>query len=216
METKYNFLSGYINGSISGLVQNTITYPLDTLKIRIQKGKNIRSNFFSGIGESSLSTILTTSLGFGTNEFSKRYVSSEYKSGFIAGIVNGIICTPLESLKIRKQLNYKVLNKFYIYKGFNATLARECIGNSIYFGVYNDMTKNKEKTNINILVSGGIAGSLSWFITYPIDVIKTRVQTGLTYKEALKNKQFIKGLGYCLLRSFLGNAIGFYVYEKLK
>ena len=214
MNNNYSFINGYINGSISGIFQNIFTYPLDTLKTRLQKNNNIRTNFFAGLTESSISMVMTSSIGFGTNEISKKYLNSEYKSGFVTGIVNSIFCTPLELLKIRKQLN--INTKLFIYRGFNATLLRECIGNSIYFGIYNDLTKYNDKTNTNILLSGGISGSLSWLVTYPIDVIKTRVQSGITYKESFNKKQFTIGLGYCLTRSFIGNAIGFFIYEQIK
>jgi hypothetical protein len=115
-----NDINGYLFGSVSGMFQNFVTYPLDTLKTRIQNKSINRSNFFAGLIESSLSTVLCTSIGFGTNEISKKYVNSEYKSGFLSGIATTIICTPLEGIKINKQLNIKV-NYSNIFRGFRAT-----------------------------------------------------------------------------------------------
>ena len=209
-----NDIKGYLFGSISGIFQNSVTYPLDTLKTRLQNKHIINTNFFAGIKESTVSTVLTTSIGFGTNELVKKYVDSEYKSGFIAGMVNSIICTPLETIKIKKQLNIKP-NYNNLFVGFKPTFCRETIGNSIYFGTYQKLISKTEKTKFDIMMIGGISGSLSWLFTFPIDVIKTRVQSGMTYKDAINAGKFRNGLGYCLLRSFIGNGLGFLVYEHL-
>lgn len=78
-----------------------------------------------------------------------------------------------------------------------------------------------DKHSINQLVGGGLAGSISWLITYPIDVLKTRY---ITYPELffnksniynmIFNKSLFNGLSYCLLRAFLANGIGYYVYKN--
>ena len=62
MNNNYSFINGYINGSISGIFQNIFTYPLDTLKTRLQKNNNIRTNFFAGLTESSISMVMTSSI----------------------------------------------------------------------------------------------------------------------------------------------------------
>ena len=56
---------------------------------------------------------------------------------------------------------------------------------------------------------------LSWLITYPIDVIKTRIQSEkYNLKNALSKGKFNHGLSYCLLRSFIVNGFSFLVYEN--
>ncbi|KAH0609317.1 uncharacterized protein H6S33_012803 [Morchella sextelata] len=93
-----------------------------------------------------------------------------------------------------------------------------------------------------ILLSGGLAGCISWASIYPLDLVKTRYQTQFTASEAplLPNqnrgvapmgaemstwecakaayreggrKIFFDGLGICMARAFLVNAAGFFVYE---
>ena len=73
------------------------------------------------------------------------------------------------------------------------------------------------KGEMNILLSGGIAGSLSWLLTYPFDVIKTRIQSGecSSIVKSFKMGNLFKGLRICLLRSFIVNSIGFFIYEKI-
>jgi hypothetical protein len=63
-----------------------------------------------------------------------------------------------------------------------------------------------------------MAGMLSWLLTYPIDVIKTRVQSNnhLSMIGAYKMGNIWSGLSFCLLRSFIVNGSGFAIYDYLK
>ena len=76
-------------------------------------------------------------------------------------------------------------------------------------------------------LAGGIAGSNSWLFTYPLDYIKTVMQSQdlgrLKYRNAWHcaqeqyanegYKAFFKGLGITMLRSFPVNAVAFYSFE---
>ena len=71
----------------------------------------------------------------------------------------------------------------------------------------------------------GTAGSLSWFVNYPADILKTRFQADSSGKytsliHCLKNthaengwRTFTQGLGSTLLRGFPTNAVTFMVVE---
>ena len=60
-----------------------------------------------------------------------------------------------------------------------------------------------------VFISGGIAGSTSWLLTYQIDTIKSRIQSGDNFKVAYNKGNFNKGLIFCLSRAFLVNSFGF-------
>ena len=74
---------------------------------------------------------------------------------------------------------------------------------------------------------GGFAGAASWFFTYPIDYIKTVIQSQNVNKLQFKSavhcarmkyeeegmRTFYKGLGVTMLRSFPVNGIGFVAFE---
>ncbi len=206
----------FISGAITGLIQNAFAHPLDTVKTYVQNNPNERINFrkinyFNGILFSSKISIITTSITFGVNYSQKD--DNNYKTGFIAGIFNSIT-NPLEIQKIQRQMQIESRHilKLPLYKGFGATFLRETTANSIYFGSYHDL-KNK----IGIFQAGGIAGVSCWFLTYPIDVLKSRVQSSnISYLEAYRVGNIWSGLSYCLVRAYIGNAIGFSIYELIK
>lgn len=75
------------------------------------------------------------------------------------------------------------------------------------------------------LVAGGIGGIAAWAISYPFDVIKSRLQSSTQYKgtwdcalqsyRAEGHRVFFVGLGTTVVRSFPVNAVIFLVYEVL-
>ena len=100
------------------------------------------------------------------------------------------------------------------YRGLTATLSRESLAMSIYFGSYHTF---KEK-NYNIFLAGGLAGSLSWLLTYPLDVIKTRVQLCLqtNWLTAIRAGNIWAGLYTCICRGFLVNGVSFTIYNNME
>ena len=72
------------------------------------------------------------------------------------------------------------------------------------------------KYNQPIFLAGGFAGIFSWFFTFPIDTIKTRIQNGSskTIKDAYKKGNLWSGLSFCISRAFFVNGIHFYIYES--
>ena len=76
-------------------------------------------------------------------------------------------------------------------------------------------------------LAGGLAGCNSWLFTYPVDYIKTLMQSQNLEKLKYKNswecakeqyrleggRTFFKGLGITMLRSFPVNGVAFFSYE---
>ena len=90
-------------------------------------------------------------------------------------------------------------------------MLREIPGASLYFGSYYYLKEKK----VNTLVAGGCAGVISWIPTYPLDVIKSRVQQGTPFLKAFHGNYW-KGIEHCLLRALFANAVFFYCYEYLQ
>lgn len=134
---------------------------------------------------------------------------------------------------------YKVNGSIGFYRGFTATLLREMPSYGAYFASYRYMKakfsmyeSEGSSGMISTLVAGGFAGSLSWLVVYPLDVIKTHMQivakgsaaastesmlsTGrrLYYEHGLK--VFTRGLGTTAVRAFPVNAVTWYFYEQTK
>ena len=220
---KHENIKEYFKGFVVGSTQTIFGHPFDTIKTKLQTNKKI--DFFKlhrGISFPLLSHSITNSILFGSYNYFKNY-NNDFISGFYSGILISPIVSPIDKLKIDFQLNptLKLNNIKYlkIYKGLHITCLRESLGSGIYFSLYNFM-KNSEyiKGDINILLSGGIAGSFSWLFTYPIDVIKTRIQSEKFkyFYQSYANGNLFQGLKVCLFRSFIVNSIGFFIYEKIK
>jgi hypothetical protein len=121
-----------------------------------------------------------------------------------------------------------------IFRGLGATICREVPGFGIYFFAYELMTRsagdNGEPrppvSTLHMLLAGGVSGTLSWVLTYPIDVVKSRLQTdgmdGVNrysgFMDCLKKSiqaegygVMTRGLTSTILRAFPTNAATFAV-----
>lgn len=79
-----------------------------------------------------------------------------------------------------------------------------------------------------MLIAGGLAGTVSWAISYPIDVVKSSIQTlpeastvverSIVYQTRTIYKRhgfkaFFNGLGTTLVRAFPVNAVTLCMYD---
>jgi hypothetical protein len=212
-----------LSGFVSGAIHTIVGYPLDTLKTlkqsnqlnqnqnQIQKPKKI----FNGVIYPVAQVSLVNALMFGSNDYFKKN-HSIYVSNLYSGVLISLICTPLDKYKITRQFNidykFNIKNIIKSYKSTHIVASREIPAIFTYFSTYNYL---KEK-HVPIFLSGSIAGTISWFITYPIDTIKTRIQNNSckTIKEAIKKGNLCTGLSLCLIRAFIVNGVNFSVYEQ--
>jgi hypothetical protein len=130
---------------------------------------------------------------------------------------------------------------FILYRGLGATILRQSPSFGIYFGTYDHIKRavchrfgissesspqhsnNKRRLAASAL-AGGIAGSLAWAVVYPMDVIKSRIQTmPLEKPSSIRHvahtlyasgwRSLYRGVGITVLRAFPVNGIIFPVYE---
>ena len=213
-------MNEFIAGSMSGFAQTIVGHPFDTLKVLKQNNYDISlrsfpiKEYFRGIAYPMGFSILINSLCFGVHNLTYKKTANHFLAGSIAG---GVI-TPLVHLqgigKIRRQVGQQIrLRDFRTTHGLLSSFFRETLAFGVYFQSYNYLREKQ----INILISGGIAGLANWTLTYPIDVIRNRVYAQqITMREALKQGQLWKGYGLCATRAVLVNAVGFWVYEKYR
>ena len=132
-----------------------------------------------------------------------------------------------------------------LYRGLAVTAWREIPAFGIYFATYdyvkdyiqstlatNNQNQLNQQNQLNDMhfwgasaLAGGCSGCLSWSVIYPLDVIKTQIQTSNLDKKMpmiqtgfniLKQNNwrfFFRGMGVTLIRAFPVNGIIFPVYE---
>ena len=218
-------LEHFIAGTLAGSVQSIIGHPLDTLKT-LSQNNLIMSSFsvkklYSGLSASLIQSSLLTGTAFYINTYFYHKTQNNLLSSLYTGIFGCLIICPLEDLKIKRQISYSLslspnISFSYLrksYKFLHLVSLREIPAITIYFSSYRYL----REYSINPLLSGGISGSLSWLITYPIDTIKSRLQSNLcsTLNQSIYMGNLYQGLKYCLLRAFIVNGLSFYSYEKI-
>lgn len=203
----------FISGAFSGIVQTIVGYPLDTMKV-LQQNKIVSKQYYNkGFMYALFSnTILNSILFKWFNDFEKR-LDNAYMSGFISGSLSFPIVFVVDSFKIRHQtLSFPQPSILYA-NGKTITFMCESSAMALYFGNY----KSLIDCHVSPFMAGGISGTITWLIGYPLDVIKTRQLTyNITIKKAIQMGSFHKGLSICLVRAFLVNSFGFYSYEYIE
>ena len=120
-----------------------------------------------------------------------------------------------------------------LYQGSTVTLCREAPAFAMYFSAYDWLRHAQvskggtldDLTAVSLILAGGVSGVLAWVVTYPFDVVKSRLQvdgmggakrqyTGMlncfakSYREE-GVRTFFRGLNATLLRAFPVNAATF-------
>ncbi|KAL2098686.1 hypothetical protein ACEWY4_005166 [Coilia grayii] len=178
---------------------------------------------------------------------------NQFLAGSAAGAIQCVICCPMELAKTRMQMQgtgekkraarklYKnsldCLVRIYRREGFRGinrgmltTVIRETPAFGFYFLVYDTLTRRlgcepEDSYMIpKLLFAGGMSGIASWLSTYPVDVIKSRLQAdgvgGVNRYSGIADcvrqsweregwRVFTRGLVSTLLRAFPVNAATF-------
>jgi solute carrier family 25 carnitine/acylcarnitine transporter 20/29 len=185
-------------------------------------------------------------------------------AGAIGGLATWVVSTPTELVKCRAQIStsptgassWGITKEILrtegvrgLYFGGVVTALRDSIGYGFYFWSYELSTKlmmskmkerdSKSEEAAKVLLCGGVAGIVTWASIFPLDVIKTRVQTQVFGNESalLLNPDgvgrrrlgaievarnayrtegpsvFFRGLAICSVRAFIVNAAQWAVYE---
>lgn len=277
-------------GCVGGIAGVIVGHPFDTVKVRLQTQdcKNIRYTgtinclmttvrnesvfgLYKGMSSPLAGIAFVNAIVFGVYGNVQRLqkdpnnLVSVACAGSMAGLVQSIISSPTELIKLRMQLQEDnvrpppkgfntqnlqlskqtdVLAKYRspvdcmlkihrsegfrgLYRGFGITVCREIPGFGIYFASYEAMMKlcsssNSKNNNLVIMMAGGMSGIFSWVFTYPLDVVKSRVQADCSgrYRGALHCfllsyhtdglPSFFRGLSSTIIRAFPTNAAVFF------
>jgi solute carrier family 25 (mitochondrial carnitine/acylcarnitine transporter), member 20/29 len=178
-----------------------------------------------------------------------------YLSGMAAGMANAVLACPIEHIRIRLQTQTTGPALYHgpidcirkissasgvsgLFRGMGPTLLREGHGMGAYFFAFEalvkrDMASNRiERKDIpgwRLCLYGAGAGYAMWFSVYPIDVIKSKLQTDKLIRgeqaysgsidcakkiiAAQGFKGFFRGFVPTLLRAAPVNACTFFTFE---
>jgi hypothetical protein len=199
----------------AGVAQMVIGHPIDTVKTLIQNKMPWNNLSMKGYYRGYQAPFLM-SLGFNSIVFpSHEYFYKKTGSHALSGAVSGVIVTPVvyvsEVVKIGQQTGSNDKYKpFRTMRGLGSLFVRETAALSIYFSSFYFF---KDRGH-NSFVAGGASGFLNWGITYPADVVKTRIiAQDISLKEAVKQGNLHRGIGFTLLRAVLVNSCIFHTYE---
>jgi hypothetical protein len=140
-------------------------------------------------------------------------------AGFAGGMGRGLVEAPFEFIKTRIQVQHEWSFK-EIFSGSTATMVR----NSLLFSsfvIYIDISKQMIQGGLGPFLTGAICSNLAWLTIWPLDVVKSQVQSG-NYEgksiarlltDNIKNGTIYRGLLPGLTRSFIANGCSMVVYE---
>ncbi|XP_055634825.1 mitochondrial basic amino acids transporter [Toxorhynchites rutilus septentrionalis] len=237
-------------GCLGGCAGVLVGYPFDTVKVHLQtqnhrnplyKGtldcfrkiiaKESVSGLYRGMSSPMAGVAAVNAIVFGIYGNVQRKMSdpeslySHFLAGNAAGLAQSFICSPMELVKTRMQLQENLpgeATKFKgplqctrhiwraegfrgIFRGLGITAARDMPGFSSYFVSYELMVRSVSNPSpFVILMAGGLAGTISWLLTFPIDVIKSRLQA-----DGMTGKPKYNGIVDCLRRSHAEEGLSF-------
>ena len=187
----------------------------------------------------------------------KQDIVKVFSCGAGAGALQALVICPMEHVKCRLQVSsaYKgpmdaagsIVRQYGVtrglFRGMGVTFWRETPAFGLYFATY-DTIKDRVESFLReqeeshpipahlhawsaSALAGGLSGAFSWFVVFPFDVIKSRIQTSplernlqrgmwTTASDIIREHgagHMFRGLGVTLVRAFPVNAIIFPVYE---
>nr|CAD7256783.1 unnamed protein product [Timema shepardi] len=245
-----------------------VGHPFDTVKVCLQtqdfrnpqyRGtihcvssllkKEGMKGLYKGMSSPMSGVALVNAIVFGVNGNVQRRMSdpdsmkSLCLAGASAGFVQSFVCSPMELVKTRIQIQQNNRSSYKnpldclvkvartegyrhgVFKGLGVTILRDVPAVSSYFLAYELMTRSYAApiSTLHMLIAGGLAGTFSWVVTYPVDVIKSRLQAdgvgkydGLVdcFRKSVRSEGFsflTRGLTSTVLRAFPTNAATFTV-----
>lgn len=222
----YEFLCRYFNVKL----RNDIHYQLNSVyKVDI-------AVTLAGMGVGSIASLISTPL-----ELIKTQVQLDRKEGRASGVIKPKYNGSLHATTVIIR-NYGFSS---IYIGHGVNTVREVVFSSVYFTSYDLFKRVLSKSesdklislpkSISIAIAGGLAGALGWFISFPLDCIKSNIQgqsleniknnshnrlkSWDVFKKLIDSKGIrglYSGILPSILRAFLVSSSRFSTYEGVK
>uniref|UniRef100_A0A182NEZ9 Mitochondrial carnitine/acylcarnitine carrier protein CACL n=1 Tax=Anopheles dirus TaxID=7168 RepID=A0A182NEZ9_9DIPT len=237
-------------GCLGGCAGVLVGFPFDTVKVHLQTQNHqnplyrgtydcfrkiiVREGvhgLYRGMSSPMAGVAVVNAIVFGVYGNIQRRTTnpdslySHFVAGTAAGLAQSIVCSPMELIKTRLQLQDnlpRAAERFSgpldctraiwrregmrgIFRGLGITAARDAPGFSSYFVAYEYMVRTVvDPSPFVILMAGGLAGTFSWLVTFPIDVVKSRLQA-----DGISGKPQYSGLVDCIRKSHAAEGIAF-------
>jgi solute carrier family 25 carnitine/acylcarnitine transporter 20/29 len=205
------------------------------------------------VGVTAINTLLFGVYGFflemQTTTGTQPTLTQIFMAGAGSGFINSFISGPVELTKIQMQNQIGVgtfrspsdcLRQVWrkgglvgCYRGIWPTILRETPSYGVYFACFEGFRRywtteenNGHLDNCRLMLAGGFSGIAAWMSTYPMDVVKTRIQAGSLFngektsmascfKNIIKNEGIpglFRGTTATIIRAFPTNAVIFSTY----
>ncbi|ORX93539.1 mitochondrial carrier [Basidiobolus meristosporus CBS 931.73] len=197
-----SFSQLYVAGAASGVANSVVSGPVEHIRTRLQVQTSSRPALTGGAGSQAPSKVFYTG--------------------------------PIDCI----QKIYKSYGLRGIYKGQVATMIREFQGYGAYFLAYEYLVQramqkeNKARDQLatwKVCIFGAAAGYAMWLTVYPIDIVKSKLQTDSFDSASQKYKSmidcarktfahegaagFFRGIAPCIIRAAPANAATFVGFE---
>ncbi|CAK9795665.1 S-adenosylmethionine mitochondrial carrier protein [Anthophora plagiata] len=209
--TKNVFVTSLISGALAGVTCDFVSFPLDTLKTRLQSQHGfIRSGGFNQLYK-GLGPVLIGSAPSGIKLIFQPYIPEQYHmfvhmtGASVGEMVACLIRVPVEVLKQRRQAflcDTHRLSLRTLYRGYGSTVIRDLPFGFIqmplweYFKLCWKKNKNCECTPVEGAICGSVSVGISAMLTTPLDVAKTRIMLSSTMvdKDEIKISVMLKNV----------------------
>lgn len=142
-------------------------------------------------------------------------------AGFAGGIGRGVVESPFENIKVRRQVNSNFEIR-ELFKGSFTTIFRNSILFSL-FVIYMDISKSVYG-GFSPFVTGSVCATAAWLSIWPLDVVKSQIQSGSFKGKSMKDLLILsyrsgdlyRGIAPGLIRSAIANGLSMMIYKKVE
>lgn len=240
-------LKNVIAGSIGGLAHMSVGFPFDTVKVNMVryeysspikcfidmiKHRGVRSLYRGCAVPLVFSSFYNSSVFFTFSTMKKDFSSNPTIAAIPTAVVASLIDGPADHLKTQMQ-TYKrsyleIINGLrhrLLYQTTIPTLGRNIFSIPIWFTTFEYINEHIENKYLGAIIGGSTAGALSWSITYPLDYLKSSMQSDDFYNPKYKGymdcikktptKHMYRGIRPCIMRGMITSPILFLTYRTV-